>query len=64
MAQRRALLNIAARRPSWSGLAGRSGLVGHALTLAALRRKGWITRDDELTDAGRAMVERLTGRGV
>ncbi|MDR2186871.1 MAG: hypothetical protein LBE62_02330 [Azonexus sp.] len=64
IAQRRALLNIAARRPYCTGLPGSGELWWHTITQAALRRKGLITDTNELTDAGRAMVERLTGRGV
>lgn len=62
MAGRRALLNIAAGRSGGSGLSGMSQMGGLIGTMVALRRHGWITPDGELTDAGKTMVERLTGK--
>lgn len=59
-AGRRALLNIAAGRASDRGLRGRSNFGCHLGTMAALKARGLVTWDDQLTEAGRAMVERLT----
>lgn len=59
-AGRKALLNIHAGRYSAKGLKGVSAMGGHYGTMIALRERGLVTWDDQLTDAGKAMVERLT----
>jgi hypothetical protein len=58
-AGRTALLNIAAGRGSTYGLRGMSSFGGHHGTMGALMRAGLVTRTEELTEAGRAMVLRL-----
>lgn len=60
MAGRKALLNIAAGRGALWGVRGMSAHGGHRGTMAALRCHGFVTWDDQLTDAGKAMVKRLT----
>lgn len=59
-AGRAALLSIAAGRCTSRGLSSPSQRTNHFFTLIALRRRGLVTWDDQLTDAGRAMVLRLT----
>lgn len=58
-AGRRALLNLHRGRPAGHGLYGTAagGLQG---TLTALRKRGLIDHTEQLTDAGRAMLNRLT----
>lgn len=59
-AGRKALLNIHAGRHSAKGLKGVSAIGSHYGTMMRLRERGLVTWDDQLTDAGKAMVERLT----
>ncbi|MFZ2269078.1 MAG: hypothetical protein WAV95_15995 [Azonexus sp.] len=59
-AGRAALLAIAAGRCSSRGLSSPSQRINHYHTLIALRSRGLVTWDDQLTEAGKAMVERLT----
>ena len=59
-AGRKALLNIAAGRCSSHGLSGMSAFGGHSGTMQALRDRGLVGDDHRLTEAGLAMVKRLT----
>ena len=59
-AGRAALLAIAAGRCPGRGLSSASQRANHFGTLIALRERGLITWDNQLTEAGQAMVERLT----
>ena len=63
-AGRKALLSIAAGRDSAYGLHGMSAMGGHCGTMLALRRAGLVTMDEQLTDAGREMVTRLTCKKI
>lgn len=59
-AGRIALLNISAGRAGSHGLNSRSAFGGHLGTMFALKNRGLVTWDEQLTEAGLAMVERLT----
>lgn len=59
-AGRKALLNISAGRIASHSLYGMSAHGGLSGTLVALKRNGLLTDDQQLTDAGVKMVERLT----
>jgi hypothetical protein len=59
LAGRKALINIAAGRSSSRGLSGRSEFGGHLGTMHALKKRGLVTWDDQLTESGKAMVERI-----
>lgn len=57
---RKALLNIAAGRPASHGLYGCSAYGGFRGTIASLYRRGLVTAEHNLTEAGQQMVNRLT----
>jgi hypothetical protein len=57
---RKALLNIAAGRPASHGLYGSSAHGGFCGTMTALRIRGLVTDQQQLTEAGLQMVQRLT----
>lgn len=57
---RKALLNIAAGRPASHGLYGSSVYGGYRGTITSLRRRGLVTAENNLTEAGLQMVKRLT----
>lgn len=59
-AGRKALLNIAAGRTASHGLYGMSAFGGFRGTILALKKNGLVTENNQLTDAGALMVERLT----
>lgn len=52
-AMARVLVNLYRGRPAWGHLYGRSMHGGAGQTERALRNRGWIDGETELTDAGR-----------
>lgn len=59
-AGRKALLNIAAGRRAGFGLYGMSANGGLCGTMLALRRRGLLDAENNLTEEGQQMVGRLT----
>lgn len=58
----RVLHNIAEGRPSYYGITGRSAFGGLGGTMLALKRHGWLARDEEVTDAGREALAAYDAR--
>jgi len=59
LAQRKVLRHLLAGRPANTGLSGMSEYGGLHTTLCALRRRGFLTLDNELTASGRDKAAEL-----
>jgi hypothetical protein len=58
------LKNLAEGRRMGAHLRGQSEHGGFTATLRAMRNRGWVTWEQELTDAGRALAVELFGKVV
>lgn len=58
-AGKRTLLNLAQGHGAWHEINGMSARGGHVSTLQALRAAGLLTRENELTPAGRDAAGQL-----